>query len=184
MSKHNVKPIKKIIILGGGTAGWMTAAALSNRFQGTGMEIMLIESDHIGTIGVGEATLPHLRFFNKTLGIDEFEFMRATQATYKLGIDFVNWGAEGESYVHPFGEFGQTIGGLDFHHLWVKGRQNGNYSPIGDYSLPVVMARKNKMMLPVSDMSSMLSSYSYAYHLDASLYAKFLRDYAEARRVV
>jgi len=118
--------IKKICILGGGTAGWMTAAGLSNKFNGLDIAIELIESDTIGTVGVGEATLPHIRFFNNTLGIDEREFMRATRATFKLGIEFCDWGQLGDSYIHPFGDYGEPIDGIDYHHFWLRLWQKGH----------------------------------------------------------
>ncbi|GAB5379296.1 MAG: tryptophan 7-halogenase [Aliiglaciecola sp.] len=173
--------IKSIIIVGGGTAGWMTAAALSNLLTHT--NITLIESDRIGTVGVGEATLPHLRYFIKRLGIDEQEFMRATNATYKTGIEFVNWGKVGDAYIHPFGDFGEPIKGIDFHHYYVKLRQNGHINPIGDYSLPVVASKAQKFDYPDTDERSILSTFSYAFHMDAGLFAKYLREYSTQRGV-
>src|SRR6478609_90270 len=112
--------IKTITIVGGGTAGWMTAAALIRFFPKEYYRIQLVESDHIGTVGVGEATVPHIRYFNNMLGIDELDFIEATQATYKLGIQFENWGKIGESYIHPFGSHGYPLGNIGFHHYWVK----------------------------------------------------------------
>ncbi len=181
MSKQS---IRKIVIVGGGTSGWMTGAALVHFFGKQGCEIQLIESDAIGTVGVGEATLPHLRFFNQTLGIDEQEFMQATQATYKMGIEFSNWGQLGDVYIHPFGDYGRSYNDVGFHHYWTKLKQMGDTSPIDIYSLPVVAAARNKFAFPSSDERSILSTYSYAFHLDATLYAKYLRNYSEMRGLV
>lgn len=177
------KKIEKVVIVGGGTAGWMTAAALSHFFEHQDMKICLIESDAIGTVGVGEATLPHLRFFNKKLGIDERDFMRQTNASYKMGIEFVNWGQIGDAYIHPFGDYGEKLNNIAFHHYWLKARQNGDKTRICDYSLPVVAAAQNRFQFPSSDEKSLLSTYSYAYHVDAGLYAKYLRNYSEKKGV-
>ena len=151
--------------------------------QKKNLSIDLVESAQIGTVGVGEATLPHLRFFNQRLGIDEPEFMQRTQATYKLGIEFANWGRLGDAYIHPFGDFGRSINGIGFHHYWLRMREEGRGLDIGDYSLPVVAARGNRFAYPSDDPESVLSSYSYAYQLDSSLYAAYLREFAEARGV-
>ncbi|MEZ5946253.1 MAG: tryptophan halogenase family protein [Hyphomonas sp.] len=175
--------IKKIVIVGGGTAGWMTAAGLSHVFRANGIEIALVESDQIGTIGVGEATLPHLRFFNEHLGIDESEFMARTSATFKLGIEFRDWGRQGDAYIHPFGEYGREIRGIDFHHFWLKAHKASREGRIDSFSLPVVMGELAKFAMPSADPRSVMASYSYAYQLDAGLYAKFLREFAEARGV-
>lgn len=178
------QPIKRVCIIGGGTAGWMTAAALSFKFGGSDISIRLIESDSIGTVGVGEATLPHIRFFNKTLGIDEAEFMRATNATFKLGIEFCDWGRLGDRYIHPFGDFGQPLEGIGFHHVWTKLRESGLDTPLDRYSYPVEAARHGRFHHPDSDPAKIESTFGYAYQFDSSLYAKFLRQYAEARTVV
>ncbi len=176
--------IRKICILGGGTAGWMTAAALSNKYKALDLEIELVESDQIGTIGVGEATLPHIRFFNQALGIDEREFMKATHATFKLGIEFCDWGKLGDHYVHPFGDYGIPLHGLDFHHLWLRLKARELVPRLDDYSFPVVAAEKGKFQLPGPDANQIGSNFGYAYQFDSSLYAKFLRAYCERRGVV
>jgi tryptophan halogenase len=177
------KPIKKVIILGGGTAGWMTGAALAKYLHHTKYDITLIESETIGTVGVGEATLPHLRHFNQRLGIDEADFMRKTQSTFKMGIEFINWGKQGDAYIHPFGKHGKEIGGLAFHHYWLKAKQQGQASALADYSLSVKAAKANKFEFPNPDHDSILSTFSYAYHVDAGLYATYLREYCEKRHV-
>ncbi len=162
----------------------MTAAALTELFKDLPISISLIESNQVGTVGVGEATLPHLRFFNQRLGINEPEFMKFVNATYKLGIEFVNWGQIGDAYIHPFGDFGVPANGVDFHHYWLKARAMGLGSPIGRFSLPVVAALEEKFDFPRSDRSSWLSTYSYAYHIDAGLYAKYLREFSEQRGLI
>lgn len=175
--------IKTICILGGGTAGWMTAAGLSNRFKGLDIDITLVESDQIGTVGVGEATLPHIRFFNNTLGIDEREFMKETAATFKLGIEFCDWGRIGDSYIHPFGDYGEPIDGIDFHHFWLRLWQKGHEISLDDCSYPILAAQAGKFQLPGEDSTQIGSNFGYAYQFDSSLYAKFLRRYCEARDV-
>lgn len=184
MATVNDPTIRSIIILGGGTSGWMTAAALAHFFIPRGVKITLVESDTIGTVGVGEATLPHLRFFNQTLGIDEQEFMQATGASYKLGIEFSNWGQQGDAYIHPFGDYGQSIKGVGFHHYWLQQKLAGDETKIDAYSLPVMAAQQQKFLYPSNDERSILSTFSYAYHIDAGLYARYLRSYSEARGLV
>lgn len=171
--------ISKVCILGGGTAGWMSAAALSNKFNNLDLEITLIESDEIGTVGVGEATLPHIRYFNQTLGINEPEFMKSTEATFKLGIQFCDWGRRGDHYIHPFGEYGQPIDELDFHQFWLRLNQSGCAPRLSDYSYPVLAAEKGRFRIPDEDITRIGSNFGYAYQFDASLYARFLRNHCE-----
>ncbi|WP_017930211.1 tryptophan halogenase family protein [Robiginitomaculum antarcticum] len=175
--------LKNLVIVGGGTAGWMTAAALSSLLSPDDVSITLVESDQIGTVGVGEATIPDIINFNRLLGIPEAEFMKATEATFKLGIEFVDWGRKGQSYIHPFGDHGVDMNGIDFHQYWLQCHKNGLDNPIDDYSLCAVAARQNKFSLPDSNPKSVLSHIRYAYHFDATLYAKFLRKYAQTRGV-
>lgn len=179
----NSQPIKHVAVVGGGTAGWMCAAALSHVFKRHNLKVTLIESEQIGTVGVGEATIPHLRYFNERLGINEQEFVRETQATYKLGIDFIDWHSIGQSYLHPFGEFGKRINGVDFHHHWLRYRQAHTNDDLFDYSLPVKAAKAHRFTYPAADKNPLLADYSYAFHIDATLYARFLRRYAEQRGV-
>ncbi|MES1189846.1 MAG: tryptophan halogenase family protein [Steroidobacter sp.] len=172
-----------IVILGGGTAGWMTAAALAKIMRGR-HRIELVESDEIGRVGVGEATIPHLRTYNDLLGVDENEFMSNTQSTFKLGIEFVDWGNLGTSYIHGFGRIGQDLWTMAFDQYWRRMLPTGKAGELGDYSINVVAARQNKFMRSPSDITnSPLNDLVYAFHLDASLYAAYLRRYAEARGI-
>ncbi|MFB0612919.1 tryptophan halogenase family protein [Aurantiacibacter poecillastricola] len=173
MSDSQAKP-RRVVVLGGGTAGWMTAAGLA-RMMGDRVTVDLVESEDIGIIGVGEATLPHIRGFVERLGISEAEFMRATHATYKLGIDFRDFGRIGESYIHPFGSFGEELGGVGFHHYWLELNRRGLAGPLGDYSFCVAAALANRFAPPAEDMS-LASSYGYAYQFDATLFGPFMRE--------
>lgn len=177
--------IREIVIVGGGTAGWMAAAALSTILRDDQIKIRLIESDAIGTVGVGEATIPHIHYFNRLLGIEEDEFVRRTNATFKLGIEFVNWGQVGDRYIHPFGVYGQDMEGLHFHHFWLRHMREGGVRPLDDYSIAVLAARAGKFQRPdPTRKDSPLSNIAYAFQFDASLYAAYLRQLAEGRGVV
>lgn len=171
--------IQKVAIVGGGTAGWMAAAILSKFMPRESSEIVLIESEQIGTIGVGEATIPHIANFNFMLGLDEPTFIRETQATFKLGIEFVDWGKLGERYMHPFGEYGIEMSQLPFHHSWKRMSMLGSHHSLEDYSLNITAARAGKFMRPIDDPTSLASRIPYAYHLDATLYGQFLRRFSE-----
>src|SRR6476469_8627579 len=168
---------RRIVIVGGGTAGWMTAAALS-RFL-SGWSITLVESDEIGTIGVGEATIPSIMMFNDALGINEAEFLSATGATYKLGIAFDGWGKPDEAYVHAFGLVGSALGVVPFHHSGRRGRDVGIAQQLGHYIFHTIAIAGNRFAHVQRPPGSVLPPMPYAYHFDASLYAKFLRGFAE-----
>ncbi|WP_428027265.1 tryptophan halogenase family protein [Altererythrobacter sp.] len=175
MSDDLADPIR-VVVLGGGTAGWMTAAALARKLAGQ-CTVELVESEDIGIVGVGEATLPHIRSFVESLGIDEAAFMKATHATYKLGIDFRDFGRIGEGYIHPFGSFGEEVAGVGFHHWWLELHRQGMVSGLGDYSLAVAAAVANKFKPPAMD-DSLASSYGYAYQFDATLFGPFMREFS------
>jgi tryptophan halogenase len=141
--------IESVVIVGGGTAGWMAAASFARFLNDGKRKITLVESEEIGTIGVGEATIPPIMAFNQLLGIDENEFLRATQGTVKLGIEFVNWGKKGDSYIHPFGDFGEDIHGINFHQLWLREYLRGNQVPIGDFSISVAAAKLGRPLCQI-----------------------------------
>lgn len=177
--------IKNVVIVGGGTSGWMTAAGLSKVIKKNNFcNIRLVESEDIGTVGVGEATIPQIQLFNTFLDLDENEFVKKTQGTFKLGIQFVNWNKIGEKYIHAFGDVGKDIESIQFYHYWLKMSQQGKTANLGDYTISGLASDKGKFMRPIDAGNSPLSNIAYAFHFDAGLYARFLREYAEKRGVV
>ncbi|HJS13231.1 tryptophan halogenase family protein [Sphingopyxis sp.] len=177
--------IENVVIVGGGTAGWMAAAAFARFLDNGRRTITLIESDEIGIVGVGEATIPPIQNFNAKLGLNESEFLRATQGTFKLGIEFRNWGRQGDSYFHPFGELGHDLQGVPFHQLWLREQGRGGLigagpGPIGDYSMAGMAAAKGGFARPSAKGGPALTGLRYAFHFDAALYARYLRAYAES----
>jgi tryptophan 7-halogenase len=174
--------IRRIVVVGGGSAGWMCAAALANALQG-GCEIEVVESDEIGIVGVGEATIPPIKLFNATLGIDENAFLAATNGTFKLGIEFVDWAKREHRYFHPFGKFGADFDVAPLHYYWLRARAAGDATPLQDYCMAWAAARDDKFDRPTRDPRLVQSTYDYAYHFDAALYARYLRAYAEQRGV-
>ena len=176
--------IRSIVIVGGGSAGWMAAATFARLLGTDGPAITLIESDEIGTVGVGEATIPQMATFNRMLGINEDRFLAETRGSFKLGIEFVDWGQLGHTYFHPFGSYGVNMGGVSFHAHFLRLHALGEAPSIDDFSLTAMAAKANKFMRPIDAGNSPLSDINYAYHFDAGLYARFLRGFAEARGVV
>jgi tryptophan halogenase len=176
--------VKNVVIVGGGTAGWMTAAAMSALIS-NGCTIRLVESDLISTIGVGEATIPVIRGFNDLIGVDENEFLRQTQGTFKLGIEFVNWGKQGDSYIHGFGLIGRDQMLAKFYQYWLKLYNAGQAPDVEHYSINTMAARKNKFMRASNESGdSPLADIAHAFHFDAGLYAKYLRGLSESRGVI
>ena len=177
------EPIRRIVIVGGGSAGWMAAGALSRVLDTRQVQVTLVESEEIGTVGVGEATIPDMIDFNRIIGVRERDFIRETDATFKLGIEFRNWGRVGESYFHPFGNHGADMAGIDFHQYWMRLRADGADGGIEDYSICAAAAKRDRFALPPSDPRSPAANLRYAYHFDASRYAAFLRRLSEGRGV-
>ena len=178
----NDQAIGKLVIVGGGTAGWMSAALISRLFSGT-LEIELVESDTIGTVGVGEATIPPIQVFNDLAGVDEQAFLRETKATIKLAIEFQNWGAIGDRYLHGFGYIGRKVGAIAFQHVYLKALAEGSAGPISDYSLNNMAADADRFNRLAKIEGTPLTGISYAYHFDAGLYAQFLRKQSESQGV-
>lgn len=175
--------ISKVVIVGGGAAGWMAAAALS-RTMGDQLSIQLVESEEIGTVGVGEATIPAIKLFNQLIGLDENEFIRETQGTFKLGIQFHDWGKLGDVYMHAFGQIGQSLGLLEFAQYWQRGRAEGVATRLWDYSLNETASRSGRFARLNQIPNTQLEGITYAFHFDASLYAAYLRKIAERAGVV
>jgi tryptophan halogenase len=171
--------VRKVIIVGGGSAGWMAAASLGRLLGKSGITIELIESEEIGTVGVGEATIPPIVDFNRTLQIGEPEFMRATQASIKLAIEFVDWTRLGHSYIHPFGQYGVPMEGVHFHHFWLRHRASGGTLSHDLFNSSTAAARAGRFARPMPEDPSPLPPVGFAYHFDAGLYAAFLRRMAE-----
>ncbi len=176
--------INRVVVLGGGTAGWMTAAALAKSLSGGPVSITVVESEAIGTVGVGEATIPPIMIYNNALGISEADFVRSTKATFKLGIEFANWKRKGVSYFHPFGMIGSDMDGISFMHYWLRWRKSGGTTDFLSFNAEACAAREKKFAWVENEPGpKMLPDVNYAYHFDAGLYAKFLREFAEARGV-
>lgn len=176
--------IENIIIVGGGTAGWMAAAAISRLCESKRVAVTLIESEEIGTVGVGEATIPPFIEFNQLLGIDERDMLSMVQGSFKLGIQFVNWGKIGDSYIHPFGAYGYQVDGISFHHVWHKYHQAGDKRPIQVFNVETMAAYFGRFARTEDFQREDLPPVNYAYHIDAGRYAKYLRNYAETRGVL
>lgn len=174
--------MRRLVIVGGGTAGWMTAA-MAARFLETGWSITLVESDTIGTVGVGESTIPQITLFNAALGLDEDDFLRATNGTIKLGIEFDGWTRPGERYMHAFGVVGRGLGLIDFHHYWLRANGAGLARPLAAYSLNEAAARQLRFTRQTGPQPGVVPPMPYAFQFDAGLYAAYLRRYAEARGV-
>jgi tryptophan halogenase len=179
----NEHSIRNVVIVGGGTAGWMAAAALVRLLDSRALSITLVESDEIGTVGVGEATIPPIIAYNKMLGINEDEFLAATKATFKLGVEFVDWGAIGERYFHPFGPHGQDFRGVHFHQIYLLESRRRKLDDIGAWSMSGVAAALGRYARPEENAPLPLSQLGYAFHFDAGLYARFLRGIAEPQGV-
>lgn len=172
------QPINKFVIVGGGTAGWLAAATLGNIFKDHSVQVELVESDEVGIIGVGEATIPPLLDTLAGLGIDQVDFIKQTQASFKLGIEFEDWHTKGQSYFHPFGTLGASIDGHDFFQCWLKTQAQGDNTPLMAHSPETQLAKKNKFFLPFEAANTPLAYTKYALHLDATLVGRYLKEFA------
>ena len=176
------EPVRRLVIAGGGSAGWMAAAAAATALQGR-TEIVLVESEAIGIVGVGEATIPAIHAFNQFVGLDEAEFVKATQGSFKLGIEFVDWLKTGHRYFHPFGTHGRNFDWVPLYQYYLQARARGDDTPLQDYSLAWLAARENRFDRPDRDPRKALSTLAYAYHFDAVAYGQYLSGIARSRGV-
>jgi tryptophan halogenase len=175
--------VGRVLVVGGGTAGWMTAAALAHKFAGTPLAITLVESAEIGTVGVGEATIPQIRLYNEALGLDEDAFVRATQATFKLGVELDGWFRPDHRYMHAFGAVGRDVGLIPFQHYWARARKLGVAKSLDAYALNEIAAREGRMHRGGPITAKSIPPMPYAFHFDAGLFAAYLRKFAELRGV-
>ncbi|MBW8841989.1 MAG: tryptophan 7-halogenase, partial [Sphingomonadales bacterium] len=171
MTEATPDKIRRVVVAGGGTAGWIAATTLAKHLSPM-IEVVLVESDEIGTVGVGESTIPTVRSFHSFIGVDEDAFVRATNASFKLGIGFEDWDRPGDRYFHSFGSVGRSVFVADFQHFWLEARHRGFGRPYGDYSLELRAAAENRFSADPE------LGLAYAYHLDATAYARFLRGIA------
>ena len=167
------RALRSIVIVGGGSAGWMAAASLATALASRRCRVTLIESDEIGTVGVGEATIPPIRVFNQTLGIDEGDFLRRTQGSFKLGIQFVDWGRKDHSYFHPFGPHGLAFDLSPLHQHWLRSREQHQLPPIDEYSMAWAAAQRGRVDRPSGDPRSILSTFDYADELSLRIGYQF-----------
>lgn len=180
---HPPRALRNIVIVGGGSAGWMAAASLSNALSARQCTVTVIESDEIGTVGVGEATIPPIKVLNQTMGLDEADFLRRTQGTFKLGIQFVDWARLGRTYFHQFGPHGVQFDYSPLHQHWLKHRHEPGMPYIDEFSMAWSAASRNRFDKPTQDPRLITSHFDYAYHFDAGLYARYLREVSEPRGV-
>ncbi|HTF96197.1 MAG TPA: tryptophan halogenase family protein [Cellvibrio sp.] len=176
--------IRTLVIVGGGTAGWMAAASLSHFLAQKNIRITLIESTSIGTVGVGEATIPSIVRFNESIGLPELQFIRDTRASFKLGIQFEDWYKPETTFFHPFSDFGVDFSGVEFQHYFYRFKKNNPTADLHDYSVACQLAKHNHFAQPREKPDNALADFSYAYHFDAALYAKVLRQLAISRGVI
>ncbi len=179
----NAGKISHLVIVGGGTAGWMSAAFFSKIYAPQQMRITVVESPEIGTVGVGEATIPPITFFNQIVGVDEGRMLAATEGSFKLGIEFVGWDKPDGRYIHPFGNFGMPMGGVSFHAYWLRARKLGYQADLSEFSLSNLAAKAGRFDWRTDDPRDPRAAMAHAYHFDAALYARLLRQVAEGRGV-